>query len=127
MITEEKNRTVKEREEETNSRELVGTEFKERGRTHHEHIKNNLLNGFEAGLGALRSCKGKYKSNLIRVVEKSFSLLVLYQELMSKYPEFRKGELESERGYFPDINDSGIERGIENYIFESERRLNGRT
>ena len=114
-------------EEKTNSKKLVGTEFKERGKTHHEHIKNNLLNGLKAGLGALRYCNGKYKSNLIRVVEKSLSLLVIYQELMSKYPEFRKGEFESERGYFPDILDSGIERGIENYIFESERRLNGRT
>lgn len=119
--------TSVQRKEETNSKELVGTEFKNRGKTHHEHIRNNLLNGLEAGLGALRSCNAKYKSNLIKVVEKSFSLLILYQELMSKYPEFRKGELESERGYFPDIPDSGIERGIENYIFESERRLNGRT
>lgn len=127
MIKQEETRTVKEREKENNPRELVGTEFKNRGKTHHEHIKNNLLNGLEAGLGALRFRNGEYRPNLIRVIEKSFSLLVLYQELMSKYPEFRKGELESERGYFPDIPDSGIERGIENYIFESERRLNGRT
>lgn len=127
MMTQKENKMPTEKEEKTNPRELVVTEFKKRGASHCVHIRNNLLNGLEAGLGALRFCDERYKPSMIRIVNESLSLLILYHELMSKYLEFRKGELESEKGYFPDIPDSGINGGIENYIFESEKRLNGRT
>ncbi|MBI2631876.1 hypothetical protein HYW75_02645 [Candidatus Pacearchaeota archaeon] len=115
------------REPNNNLKELASFECNGRGgKSHYFHIKNNLCSGLEAGLGALKRINGEKKESLIKLVEKSFELIVIYEKLMKEYPYFRKGELETERGYFPDIVDFGIRNGIENYIMESEKRLTGR-
>lgn len=103
--------------------DLDDPRFQIRGNSHYVHVKSNICSGLKAGLGALKRLNGDKKKTLLKLVDKSLELLIIYERLLNEYPEYRKGEIETEKGYYLDISDVGIGNGIENYILESERRL----
>lgn len=77
-----------------------------------------------SALEQLMGCMGINKEDM-HVYIKSMRGLRTYLRLIEKFPDFKNGELMTEKGYFPDIVSSGKAAGRRsgNYTSEAEKRL----